>query len=153
MFCVVFFSSFLSEGDKLCDIIVIRSYFQVGHDRHSYTSSARFFFHFAEEYRGENKGLYMVARNFFLLLLNCSAWVLLSKTYKPLFAPLHNQVSCLAGGTLSGLESVAFDFVLQIRSCMNDLDAKFVSINRSQNAGAVVIPSHDSNSRQHDLHK
>ena len=25
-------------------------------------------------YRGENKGLYGVARNFFLLLLNCSAW-------------------------------------------------------------------------------
>ena len=25
-------------------------------------------------YRGENKGLYVVARNFFLLLLNCSAW-------------------------------------------------------------------------------
>ena len=25
-------------------------------------------------YRGRNKGLYVVARNFFLLLLNCSAW-------------------------------------------------------------------------------
>ena len=25
-------------------------------------------------YREENKGLYVVARNFFLLLLNCSAW-------------------------------------------------------------------------------
>ena len=25
-------------------------------------------------YRGGNKGLYVVARNFFLLLLNCSAW-------------------------------------------------------------------------------
>ena len=25
-------------------------------------------------YRGENKGLYVVARNFLLLLLNCSAW-------------------------------------------------------------------------------
>ena len=25
-------------------------------------------------YRGVNKGLYVVARNFFLLLLNCSAW-------------------------------------------------------------------------------
>ena len=25
-------------------------------------------------YRARNKGLYVVARNFFLLLLNCSAW-------------------------------------------------------------------------------
>ena len=41
------------------------------------------------KYRGVNKGLYVVARNFFLLLLNCSAWVLLSKTYKPLFTPLY----------------------------------------------------------------
>ena len=32
------------------------------------------------KYREANKGLYVVARNFFLLLLNCSAWVLLSKT-------------------------------------------------------------------------
>ena len=37
------------------------------------------------KYRDRLKGLYVVARNFFLLLLNCSAWlawVLLSKTFK-----------------------------------------------------------------------
>ena len=28
-------------------------------------------------YREVNKGLYVVARNFFLLLLNCSAWLFL----------------------------------------------------------------------------
>ena len=44
-----------------------------------------------------NKGVYVVARNFFRLLLNCSAWpclgwVLLSKTYKPLFTPLYMLV-------------------------------------------------------------
>ena len=31
-----------------------------------------------ELYREVNKGLYVVTTNFFLLLLNCSAWVLLS---------------------------------------------------------------------------
>ena len=30
-------------------------------------------------YRGGNKGLHVVARNFFLLLLNCSAWPCLAK--------------------------------------------------------------------------
>ena len=29
-------------------------------------------------YRARNKGLYLVARNFFLLLLNCSAWTCLA---------------------------------------------------------------------------
>ena len=33
-------------------------------------------------YRGGNKGLYVVARNFFLLLLNCSAWPCLGPAYQ-----------------------------------------------------------------------
>ena len=69
------------------------------------------------------------------------------------WAPHHTTKFLVWRGALSGLESVAFDFVLQIRSCMNDLDAKVFSSNRSHNAGAGVIPSLDSNSCQHDKFK
>ena len=43
-------------------------------------------------YRARNKGMYVVARNFFLLLLNCSsgpAWLLLNKICIPLFRALY----------------------------------------------------------------
>ena len=43
-------------------------------------------------YRGGNKGLYVVARIYScscLTVLPGPDWVLLSKTYKPLFAPLY----------------------------------------------------------------
>ena len=46
-------------------------------------------------YREVNKGLYVVGRNFFLLLLNCSPWVLLSKTNKPLVSPLYTKIKVL----------------------------------------------------------
>ena len=37
---------------------------------------------FYRNYRGGNKGLYVVARNFFLLLLDCSAWPCLGPAYQ-----------------------------------------------------------------------
>ena len=38
-----------------------------------YAGSKLFYVECIATYRGGNKGLYVVARNFFLLLLNCSA--------------------------------------------------------------------------------
>ena len=43
-------------------------------------------------YRDRLKGLYMVARNFFLLLALLLNWVLLSKTNKPLFSPCRKGI-------------------------------------------------------------
>ena len=44
---------------------------------------------FSASFTDSLKGMYMVARLFFLLLLNCSAWLLLSKTYTPFSSPLY----------------------------------------------------------------
>ena len=44
--------------------------------------------HLPDIHRGVNKGLYVIARNFFLLLLKCSAWLLLNKICIPLFRAL-----------------------------------------------------------------
>ena len=44
-------------------------------------------------YRGGDKGLYVVARNFFLLLLTCSAWPCLGPAYQnkqTFISPLYN---------------------------------------------------------------
>ena len=43
------------------------------------------------QYRDRLKGLYVVARNFFLLLLNFSAWLLLNKICKSLFRALYSN--------------------------------------------------------------
>ena len=54
-------------------------------------------------YRDRLKSVFVVGRNFSILLLNCPAWVLLSKIYKPFSSSLymgrtHGQArkSCLA---------------------------------------------------------
>ena len=59
----------LSVSDQQCSAvkIVIRAFNRV--ELYVCLSSVRPLL-----YRGGNKGLYVVARNFFLLLLNCSAW-------------------------------------------------------------------------------
>ena len=93
-------------------------------------------------YRGGNKGLYVVARNFFLLLLNCSAWPCLGPCLARqtnLYFPLCTRRS--SASAFDPLKCFKSNFALLLRFQGNPAGAGAADMAAWSAAGAALPPT------------